>query len=486
MHISTYIILMCLGSVQLDQLKEILEKAELEIYIEETIPTVNPRYKLQYHITPPVGWMNGPNGFVFYKGEYHLFYQFYPYDTQWGPMHWGHVSSTNLVDWKTLPTALRPGNEQCFSGSAIDNEGIMVLLYTAHQATEDAPFYNESQYMAFSIDGLDFHKYKGNPVDILPPTGTQDFRDPKIWKYGNFWYVVLGSKTADHRGSVLLYRSKNLLSWEFKSILAESSGSLGYMWECPDFFEINGKYVLMISPQGMVSRGDRYKNTYQTGYLIGSFSYDTCQFKPEINFQELDYGHDFYTTQTTETNGKRYLVGWFGMWESLHLEDIDGWVGAMTLVRELDLVGSRVLMKPVEAITKLRLETIIEGEFHHNATIEFEKAGEIIVNIDLSENIELEFVGSNGGDRTSLRWSVDDGKVIVDRAGDIRQGIWEPLDTVTWRIFLDASSIEVFCGEGEMVFSSRVYPNGDWRVINRGPQSLHVVAYTLKKFQPDL
>uniref|UniRef100_A0A2A4K7J5 Sucrose-6-phosphate hydrolase n=1 Tax=Heliothis virescens TaxID=7102 RepID=A0A2A4K7J5_HELVI len=483
--LSTNVILISLlTTVHLDTLKEMLDKAELEIYIEETIPTVNHRYKLHYHITPPVGWMNGPNGFVFYKGEYHVFYQFYPYDTQWGPMHWGHVASTNLVNWRPLPTALRPANEQCFSGSAIDNKGIMVLMYTAHQAMKDPPYYNESQYLAFSIDGIDFHKYRGNPINIFPPTGTQDFRDPKMWRHDSHWYVVLGSKSSDQRGAAILYKSKDLIHWQFQSVLAESNGALGYMWEWPDFFEINGKFILMISPQGIVQFGDRFKNTFQTGYLVGTFTYDKCVFKQEVGFQELDYGHDFYATHTTERDGKRYLIAWFGMWESIHPEDTDGWVGAMTLVRELDLVGSRILMKPVEAITDLRQETIIEGELYPNTSIEFEKTGEIIVNLDLTETIELEITGAKvGGDTLTVRWNVDEGKMVVDRMGDIRQVGWEPLDTVTWRIFLDTSSFELFCGEGEVVFSSRVYPYGDWRVHNKSPQSLHVVAYTLKTYR---
>lgn len=472
-------------TAQQETLKEVLAKAELEIYIEEKKTEINPRFKLHYHITPPVGWMNGPNGFSFYKGEYHLFYQFYPYDTQWGPMHWGHVTSPNLVDWRQMPTALIPAKEQCFSGSAIDNDGIMALMYTGHEASDEPPFYKESQYLAFSIDGIDFHKYKGNPVLMPAPINTVDFRDPKVWKKGSFWYVLLGSKTEDHRGCVLLYRSVNMISWEFVNVLAESNGELGFMWESPDFFEINGKHILLISPQGMVAQGDRFKNTFQTGYIIGSFDYETFDFVPEVSFQELDFGHDFYATQTTEKDGKRYLVAWFGMWESNHPEDADGWVGAMTLSRELDLIGSRIVMKPIDAITRLRQDTIIVGELHRNYSIEFEQTGELIINIDLTERIELLIRGSGGGERATLIWDIETNKVVVDRSGDVRQVGWEPLDSVCWRIFLDASSLELFCGEGEVVFSSRVYPKGDWRVTNLGPQSLNVVAYKLKKTMPE-
>ncbi|KAJ8727850.1 hypothetical protein PYW08_016235 [Mythimna loreyi] len=462
--------------------KDVLEKAELELYVQESIPNVtHQRFKLHYHVTPPVGWMNAPNGFIFYKGQYHLFYQYYPYDTQWGPMHWGHVVSPDLVNWELLPTALRPGNEQCFSGSATQNEGILVLFYTAHEPINKPPYYSESQNMAFSFDGINFQKYKENPVSLYPPKGAVEFRDPKIWKNGNYWYVILGSKSEDYKGMAFLYRSKNMTSWHFKSVLAKSCGQVGHMWENPDFFEINGKFILLISPKGIINKGDRFKNTYQTGYVIGSFNYDTCKFKPETYFQEIDFGHDFYATQTTEHNGKRYLIAWFGMWDSAHPEDAEGWVGAMTLVRELDLIGSRLLMRPVEAITKLRQKNILQGEFKHNSILKFEKTAEIIVDVDLLVDIELEIVGAYGGDQITVRWNATNDKVMVIRSGDVRQVKWRPLDAFIWRIFLDASSLELFCGDGEVVFSSRIYPSGDWRVINRSRQSLYVLAYTLER-----
>lgn len=468
------------------------ELADLEIYVQDSISKVeHQRFKLHYHITPPIGWMNAPSGFLFYMDQYHLFYQFYPYDTRWGPMHWGHVVSPDLVTWRLLTTALLPGKEQCFSGSAVENEGILVLFYTAHVPTDKPPYYSETQNIAYSFNGEYFQKHKDNPVALYPPKGSHEFRDPKIWKNGDYWYVILGSQSADYRGTALLYKSKNMTSWQFLSVLAKSYGPVGHMWENPDFFEINGKFILLISPKGTTqtqknqgektNQGDRYKNLYQTGYVIGSFNYDTGRFKPETYFQELDYGHDFYATQTTERKGKRYLIAWFGMWDSDHPEDAEGWVGAMTLVRELDLIGSRLLMKPVEAMTKLRKKNIIEGELKHNSSLKFGKTAEIIINVNLVMNIELEIVGAFGGDKILVRWNAVNHKVMVVRARDVRQVKWRPLDAIVWRIFLDASSFELFCGEGEVVFSSRIYPSGNWRVINRSHQTLFVIGYTLKR-----
>lgn len=456
---------------------------ELEKYIQAKKPEINQRYRLHYHISAPVGWINDPNGFSFYKGEYHLFYQFYPYDSVWGPMHWGHVISSNLVNWEWLPTALIPEEEYCFSGSAVVANDTMFLIYTAH--IDDGNQVNQSQYLAFSDDGVKFEKYKGNPVMPRAPNGSPDFRDPKAWRHGDYWYVIIGSKTDDGRGRVLLYKSYDLFDWDFLTVLGESDGKLGYMWECPDFFELDGKFVLLMSPQGIEPEGDRYKNLFQTGYIIGSFNYTTSEFTPEVEFQEIDYGHDFYAAQTTEVEGRRYLVGWFNMWEAPHQEEIDGWSGAMTIVRELELSGNRILMKPVENILELREERYIAGDWTINQDLDFDKTAEIIVEGNLNESVELLLTGSNGGQKIWLRWNAETKKVSVDRGNnDVRQVEWTPVEKNTWRIFLDASSFELFCGEGEAVFSSRVYPDGVWKVTNLSNQTLYVEAFRLKRSIP--
>lgn len=486
---SSSFIFKCLVAIALSKsaqnAKTLSPVEEVERYIDTKKPEINQRYRPIYHVAGPVGWINDPNGFSFYNGEYHLFYQFYPYDSVWGPMHWGHVSSPDLVNWKQLPTALVPEKEQCFSGSAIQVEDTMVLMYTAHVVSDNNPVANQTQYLAYSNDGVTFTKYEGNPVIPIAPNASPDFRDPKVWKHEDHFYVILGSKTSDERGRVLLYRSTNLVDWEFLKVLAESTGELGYMWECPDFFELDGKFILLMSPQGVTPQGDRYKNVYQNGYIIGSFNYENFTFIPEIGFQEIDYGHDFYAAQTTEVNGKRYLVSWFNMWEVPHPEDVDGWAGAMTIIRELKLEGNRILMKPVDAMVNLRNSTMDYENFGQNQQVDLFKATELIINGDLTQNIELLIEGQNGGEKVWLRWNLENKKVVVDRGSDdIRQVEWSPIGSTTWRIFLDASSLELFCGEGEVVFSSRVYPDGGWRLTNLSPQSLSVKTFSLNRSVP--
>ncbi|CAK1545462.1 unnamed protein product [Leptosia nina] len=457
---------------------------KVEEYITSKKPEINTRYRLHYHLSPPVGWMNDPNGFSFFKGEFHMFYQFYPYDSVWGPMHWGHFSSPDLVHWNRLPTALVPGQEMCFSGSAVADGDTLTLIYTGREVTDEDPFFKEGQYLAFSDDGVTFHKYKGNPV--LTSSESPDFRDPKVWKHGDYWYMVIGTKTEEENGKVVLYSSEDLKSWTFLSVIGQSNGEMGYMWECPDFFELNGKHVLLMSPQGLKAQGDRYKNTHQTGYIIGSFNYETYEFIPEIDFQEIDFGHDFYASQTTEHNGKRYLVAWFSMWEVEHPEDVDGWAGALTIIRELNLIGNRITMKPVDEITSLREEPVSNEIFQIGEVRNLPEASELIIEGELDSQIELLFEGSEGGGKVWLRWNPEDGKVSVDRGSeDIRQVEWVPIESKSWRIFLDASSLELFCGEGEVVFSTRVYPDGEWRLTNLSPQPLSIEAYRLKRSVPE-
>lgn len=473
-------------AVSCDTRQQEEEKATLEAYIAEKQSTLNLRYRLRYHLAPPVGWMNDPNGFSYYKDKYHLFYQFYPYNSSWGPMHWGHSSSSNLVDWEQQPTALLPEKELCYSGSGIVDGDSLVLMYTGHVNISPGDDYNETQYLAYSTDGINFEKYEGNPVLDYTPSGSPDFRDPKVWKNGDYYYVVLGSKTGNNtRGTVLLYKSTDLKSWEYQSAIGESNGTLGYMWECPDFFLLGDKYILLMSPQGVEPQGDRYKNKYQTGYIIGNFNYTTNVFEQEVDFQEIDFGHDFYATQTLEKDGERIMVAWFGMWDSVFPEAVDGWAGAMTIMRELSLNGTRILQTPVAAMTTLRESSLTEKSLTTNQSIEFEKTAEIILQANLSQPIELLLEGTDGGGKAWLRWDTDTGKVVVDRGSDdIRQVEWVPIGSHSWRLFLDASSLELFCGEGEVVFSSRVYPEGNWKVTNLSPQTLSIDAYRLKTSVP--
>ncbi len=324
-----------------------------------------------FHLSPRVGWMNDPNGFSYCKGAYHLFYQYYPYDSVWGPMHWGHAVSRDLLHWEYLPAALAPDTaydkDGCFSGSALElPDGRQLLMYTGvvKEPRTDGGFQDiQTQCIAIG-DGRDYEKYQQNPVldgGDLPEGGSRnDFRDPKLWMEEDGTYrCVVGNCTGDKDGRILLYKSEDGIHWDFLSILAENKGRFGRMWECPDFFKLDGKYVLLTSPQDMMPRGFEYHNGNGTICLMGDYDEKTNTFIEEHN-QAVDYGIDFYAPQTIAApDGRRIMIGWMQNWDTCNLRDTERfWFGQMTLPRELSIENGRLIQKPVRELESLRGEEV--------------------------------------------------------------------------------------------------------------------------------
>ncbi len=445
--------------------------------INEAKKKVNTRYRLGYHIMAPANWINDPNGLIQYKGEYHVFYQHHPFDENWGPMHWGHVKSKDLVHWEHLPIALAPTEEYdkdgCFSGSAVDDDGVLTLIYTGNRfIDQEKDILDQCQCIATSTDGIHFRKESTNPViPKHPEDGSGHFRDPKVWKYNDFWYMILGTR-KENIGKVVLYKSMDLRQWEYLGVLAESDGMLGYMWECPDFFELDGKYILLFSPQGIEAQGDFYKNIYQTGYFVGDYNYETNKYE-HGSFFELDRGHDFYAVQSfLDDKGRRIAIGWMDMWESNMPTKEDGWAGALTLPRQLTLgENNKILMNPVEELTLLR-----KSEHHvcsnqlikKNLLVETkEDLLELKVVIDLgnttAQTIGLKVRGMNE-EETVISYQVNNQKLTMDctKSGKKEDGercaTLEDNQKIILRVFIDRSSIEVFANNGEVTMTSRIYP----------------------------
>ncbi|WP_077624520.1 glycoside hydrolase family 32 protein [Sediminibacillus massiliensis] len=439
------------------------------------------QWRLRYHVVPPAGWMNDPNGFCFYKGEYHLFYQHHPFGPEWGPMHWGHVKSKDMVNWEYLPIAMAPSEDYdkdgCFSGSAIEKDGKLYLIYTGNvwiDGKEDEDL-KQVQAIAVSEDGIHFKKLAGNPVIEKIPEGDINkyhFRDPKVWKHEDFYYMVLGSKTNNNTGQALLYRSKSLLDWEFVSVMAKGEGNFGFMWECPDLFELDGKDVLVMSPQGMKPEGNKYHNLHQSGYLIGELNYQTGELQYG-DFHMLDHGFDFYAPQTMiDDKGRRIMVAWMDMWESVMPTQTSGYAGAMTIPRLVTSSNGRLYTTPVPELQQLR-KTLVE---HQHVTVAEETwldgvhgdCFELITRIDIrnasSFGIKLR-VNKETGQETVLQFDKQSGKVTLDRnksgtgAGGTRETEVTMHKNLDLQIFVDKSSVEVFINRGEKVMSARIYPD---------------------------
>ena len=319
-----------------------------------------------FHLTPWVGWMNDPNGFTYYQGQYHLFYQYHPYDTEWNAMHWGHAVSHDLLHWTYLPAALAPDAPYdsfgCFSGSAIGlPDGKQLLMYTGVRK-EGGVKGKEFQTQCLAVgDGVNYRKYEQNPVldasDLPESLSPYDFRDPKVWKTGDGSYrCVVGARRKDKRGVLLLYHSRDGFRWEFESVLAENDGRFGLMWECPDFFPLDGKDVLFVSPQDMLPEGFEYHNGNGTVCQIGTFDEETKRFIPE-HHQAIDYGIDFYAPQTILTpDGRRVMIGWMQNWDTCKVTGYEErpWFGQMSLPRELSIQNGRLYQQPIRELSLYR------------------------------------------------------------------------------------------------------------------------------------
>lgn len=459
-------------------------------FIKESKALLKAEYRLNYHLMGEYGWMNDPNGFIQYKGQYHLFYQHYPYKPVWGPMHWGHAVSRDLIKWEYLPVALAPDGEfdrdGCFSGSAIEKDGLLMLLYTGHVVTGPDPErdYMQSQGIAVSEDGVSFEKWKGNPIigyDEIPDGVSQkDFRDPKVFMRNGQYYVVLGSNDAKGNGMVLLYRSDDLYSWTFVNVLASSDGRFGDNWECPDLFSLGNKDIFMLSPQRMPAQGEEYRNLHSTMYCVGEFDSGTGKFHSEA-FAQVDHGFDFYAPQSMlDDKGRRIVMGWMDMWESdMPTQKGHGWAGAMSLPRIAELQGNRILFSPVEEIENYRSNLYEIHDFVLDRVIDIQTMGdsyELITEFEAGDSEEFGLKLRVGAEEeTVLSYRPGEGVFSLNRdnsgvgpGGERRVHVRLTEGRLKLRIFVDKSSVEIFIGDGEHVITARIYP---------GPHSLGIQAF---------
>ena len=340
---------------------------EAREFEEESEKQIQETERPSFHLTARTGWMNDPNGFSCYKGQYHLFYQYNPYDTCWGAMHWGHAVSRDMLHWEYLPAALAPDElydkDGCFSGSAIElPDGRHLLMYTGvvREKQENGGICEvQTQCLAVG-DGTDYEKYENNPVlderDIPEGSSRFDFRDPKVWRKKDGTYrALIGSRPADGSGQVLLYASEDGLRWQYRKVLAANNDRFGKMWECPDFFELDGKGVLIVSPQDMLPRELEYHNGNGTVCLIGQYDEETDTFTEQYD-QAVDYGIDFYAPQTHLTpDGRREQIGWMQNWETCAVRTPeDKWFGQMSLPRELSVRDGRLYQNPIRELEERR------------------------------------------------------------------------------------------------------------------------------------
>lgn len=442
---------------------------------------INKIEKPVFHAAPPVGWMNDPNGFSLYGGKIHLFYQYHPYSDVWGPMHWGHFVSEDFLKWEELPVALAPDTDYdaagCFSGSAIEVGDKHVLIYTGvveKERQDGTKQIIQNQCLAIG-DGKYYKKIKENPVlpaELLPEGfSREDFRDPKVWREDGNYYLVAGTKNEKQDGQTVLFESENLWNWKYLSVLADNREKYGKMWECPDFFTLGKKQVMIVSPMDMQADGGEFHNGNQSMVMIGE--YDRGQHKlREEQVNSLDYGIDFYAPQTMQTeDGRRIMIAWMQSWDMKIKPDKQKWNGMMTIPRELEIRDTTLYQKPVKELEHYRTEPLvcekeqvsgkkrIQGLSGRSLDLTIELTGgeydRFTISFAKNEQYHTDFCYSHGTqtiefDRTFSGMTRD---VVGQRSIKIRR----PQTTLKLRLILDKFSVELFVNDGIQTFTSTFY-----------------------------
>ena len=413
------------------------------------------------HLKAPDNWVNDPNGFIYYKGYYHLFYQYFPYGPRWGTMHWGHAVSRDLVSWEHRDLALYPTMREdqngCFSGSAVEEDGKLYLIYTGvryevvnpedpHTCLDDQ--FESAQLMISSEDGFQFDNENGKKVIIPPITDPAigdrtHTRDPKVWKSGDHWYLVLGSTVGEKYGEVLFYRSDDLHTWTYVN-KAFKGPEYGWMWECPDYFETEGGKVLILSAMGFLKNGEKEKN--QSICFHVEFDQSSCRIEIPDVYQFLDCGLDLYAPQTTlDAEGRRILSAWVRMPKVTD----EGWIGMFCTPRVVEVRDGHIFFPMHPNVRAAYSQEIPAGS-------QRAKDG-YLVSLDLEDGEELDvggFVIRREGDRIctdrSAVFPSFPGAHLRSETPALKGGCH--LDVV-----VDKNLVEVFVGDGEYVISNAVY-----------------------------
>ncbi len=510
MNLKSQLLLFILASAALFSCKE----------KEPQIATINKSnyytepYRPQFHFTPEEKWMNDPNGMVYHKGVYHLFYQYYPEDIVWGPMHWGHATSKDLVTWKHKPIALFPDEHGLiFSGSAVvdfeNTSGFgskenppLVAIFTYHlMAGEKAGRKDfQTQGIAYSLDNGDtWVKYEGNPV--IGNDGIKDFRDPKVMWYEPTKKWVMSIVAGDH---LQLWNSPDLKSWAKLSEFGKDKGAHGGVWECPDLFQLKvegsdeEKWVLLISMNPGAPNGGS-----GTQYFVGEFDGEKFT-TDQTDIKWLDYGTDNYAgvTYSNAPNDELIFIGWMSNWTYARDTPTEKWRSAMTVPRNLSLkkIGNdySLFNYPIE-----NLESIIENKntkditvvSESNELISFEELNQSEVKFQTSaKNFQLKLSNSSK-DELVLTMFGEEQQFVLDRTNSGKVDFQEDFASVQMmpvnklpegkyevRLLIDHSSVEVFINKGQYVMTAQLFPNeafSDLTIENMGESVIELKDFEI-------
>lgn len=433
---------------------------ELKEYVSQT------DYLPRYHIYPPCGLMNDPNGLSYYNNEYHVFYQWFPFEPNHGMKHWGHVKSKNLVNWEDCDVALIPDQEYekngAYSGNAIEKDGLLYLFYTANYKTPYGKI--PKQAVAIMNKEGEIKKSLKNPIIDGAPEGFKgEIRDPYVFKRGEKYFMLLGAWSEEDKGTLLIYESDgDLENWTYRGPLTLDI-DCGYMLECPAYMEVDGKDVLIVSPMGLEKQDEKYHNRFSSIYLVGTLDLEKNKFIVE-SMDEIDAGFDFYAPQIFRgASGQPLMIGWFGCGEQPLHSDKDMWKHGLTTPRYLHIENNQlktfVVKELLEKFNKIeeciRKEFTIDTNAYHFTTVV--KVDETMTSIqfgELSDYWQLKV------DTKSQKISIDRQPLLIkvdEDYGFLRQCSIDMKERVQIDVFVDNSFVEVFINKGEKVFCLRTF-----------------------------
>jgi fructan beta-fructosidase len=472
-------------------------------------PPYKEPHRPRFHFSPPRQWMNDPNGMVYFDGEYHLFYQYYPDSNVWGPMHWGHALSRNLVHWENMPVALYPDSlGYIFSGSAVvdwhNTSGFgegelppLVAIFTYHdeERRKTGKKDYQTQGIAYSKDrGRTWTKYEGNPVLLNP--GIEDFRDPKVlWHEPSAqWIMALAVKDRIH-----FYRSPDLKGWTFASEFGADLGAHGGVWECPDLFELpvegdtSRYWVLLVSINPGGPNGGSATQYFLGGFDGEQFALDTAfaQVLAEEEAAWLDFGRDNYAgvTWSDAPDGRRLFIGWMSNWDYANVVPTYAWRGAMTLPRELFLrntpKGIRLAARPPKELHALRESSFgLDSQTVRGYLDLTEESGfwpgalEVVIEASWSEGQTPRFgleLSNRRGERYRVGYDVERGQLFSDRRGAGSNAFSRAFarkvhlapryaegSSTRLHLFFDVASAELFADGGTAGLTDIFFPEEDF------------------------
>ena len=424
--------------------------------------------RLLFHVEPELGWLNDPNGLVQIGDTYHIYHQYDPFDAaHGGPVLWNHLTTKDFVTYENRGPVLFPDSDLdssgAYSGSAFVRDGKIHYFYTGNVKHFDRDDYdyvltgreqNQIHMVAENPDELGEKRIAVGPVDYPDDIGTH-VRDPKILEHDGIYYMVLGARTKDDRGCVLVYTSRNLEDWSYATRI-ELDEKFGFMWECPDLFELDGELILVCCPQGVPADGWHYRNPHQCVWFSIEADWEAPSFKivgqgmPPM----VDAGFDFYAPQSFEdTAGRRLMIGWSGCPDATAENPTvaRGWQCALTVPRELSIRDGKLCQRPAHEIERMRGDCVraIGGE-----TVEEPgRLFDLVVFCEGAKMVELEI-------RKGVFVRYADGMLTLDMGdegyGRDQRSI-ELSELRDLRVLSDTTMVEIFANGGEAALTSRTY-----------------------------